>query len=70
MTGICKKTNPFRGIITVSEKGQVAIPADLREELGIKRGCQLIVLKREDGKGFTCLKEEVVQKTFQKLSKN
>jgi len=70
MSGICKKTNPFRGIITVSGKGQIAISADLREELGIERGSRLIVLKREDGKGFICLKEEVVQETFQKLSQD
>lgn len=27
--------------VTVSDKGQVVIPADLRRQLGITRGCQL-----------------------------
>ena len=65
---ICKRTNPFRGVITVSDKGQIVIPQDLREELGIRRGDKLIVLKREDGKGFTVLKEEILSETFSDLA--
>ena len=52
MTNFCKHSNPFRGVITVSDKGQIVIPADLRRELEIERGDRLIVLRRKNGKGF------------------
>lgn len=65
---ICKKTNPFRGVITVSDKGQIVIPQDLREELKIKRGDKLIVLCRKDGRGFTIVKEEILSETFSDLA--
>ena len=68
MKGICKHTNPFRGVITVSDKGQIAIPSELRRELKISRGERLIVLKRKDNKGFTCLREESIQDTLKKLA--
>lgn len=68
MKGICKRHNPFRGLITVSDKGQIVIPAELRKELKIKRGERLIVLKRKDDRGFTCLKEKVIQETFKRLA--
>jgi AbrB family looped-hinge helix DNA binding protein len=68
--GTCQKQNPFRGIITVSDKGQISIPSYLRDELRIQRGDKLIVLKRKDTKGFTCIKEDVIKKTFQKLADN
>ena len=67
---ICKKTNPFRGVITVSDKGQIVIPQDLREELSIERGDKLIVLRRKDGKGFTVLKEEILSETFSDLAED
>ena len=35
--------------VKVSEKGQIAIPADIREKAGIRRGDSLIVMQ-EDGK--------------------
>ena len=70
MKGTCKKQNPFRGLTTVSDKGQIVIPADLRNELKIKRGQKLIVLKRKDNHGFTCLKESTIEETFTKLADN
>jgi AbrB family looped-hinge helix DNA binding protein len=68
MKGICQKQTPYRGITTVSGKGQIVIPAGLRQELKIKRGQRLIVLKRKDKQGFTCLKEEIIQHTFRRLA--
>lgn len=67
---ICRKTNPFRGVITVSDKGQIVIPQDLRGELSIKRGDKLIVLRRKDGKGFTVLKEDILSETFSDLAED
>ncbi len=70
MTGVCRQHNPFRGIVTVSEKGQLVIPSFLREELKINRGDRLIVLKRKDGQGLTLLKEGVLQATMVKLTED
>ena len=48
------------GIVTVSEKGQIAIPVDLRNDLNIKQGDKLFVLKRRDESGFTLIKLEEI----------
>ena len=34
--------------IKVSQKGQIAIPSDIRKELGIKRGEELLIVKKGD----------------------
>jgi len=34
--------------IRVSEKGQIAIPSDIRKEMGIKSGEELIVIRKGD----------------------
>ncbi|MBI4177459.1 MAG: AbrB/MazE/SpoVT family DNA-binding domain-containing protein [Candidatus Aenigmarchaeota archaeon] len=34
--------------IKVSQKGQIAIPADIRKELGIKSGEELVVFRKGD----------------------
>jgi AbrB family looped-hinge helix DNA binding protein len=70
MKGICKRTSLFKGIVTVSEKGQLSIPMELRRDLKIQKGDRLIMLKRKDSSGFNCLKENVIQKTLEKLSKD
>ncbi len=44
------------GIVTVSDKGQIAIPVELRSHLDIKRGDQLVVLRKEDDSGLTLVK--------------
>ena len=54
--GICSKRRIVYGIVTVSEKGQIAIPVDARRDLGIKAGDKLIVLKRRDEAGLTLIK--------------
>ncbi len=35
--------------VTVSEKGQIAIPAEIREQIGIKQGDTLILVQEETG---------------------
>lgn len=35
--------------VTVSEKGQIAIPANTRRRFGIKRGTQLQLIEEENG---------------------
>ncbi len=34
--------------IKVSQKGQIAIPSDIRKELGIKSGEELLIIKKGD----------------------
>jgi AbrB family looped-hinge helix DNA binding protein len=68
--GTCKKINPFRGTVTVSDKGQIVIPAALMRELNIEKGMQLLILKREDDQGFIALKSDAITDALSKLINN
>ncbi len=46
----------FFGSVTVGERGQVVIPADAREELGLSPGDKLLVFKSPFGGGVAVLK--------------
>ena len=46
--------------VKVSEKGQIAIPADVRESIGIKQGDTLVLIQEE--KGILLQKAEQVSK--------
>jgi AbrB family looped-hinge helix DNA binding protein len=50
------------GVVKVSPKGQIVIPVDLRTELGIKQGDQLLVTKSSDGEGIQLLKMKVLNR--------
>jgi AbrB family looped-hinge helix DNA binding protein len=53
----------FYGSVTVSERGQIVIPADARKDFGIKTGDKLLVFgDLERGLGFATL--EIMQKTM------
>ena len=54
--GTCSKQRIVYGVVTVSEKGQIAIPIDTRRDLDIKTGDKLLVLKRRDEAGLTLIK--------------
>ncbi len=60
MKGRCRKMRIVYGIVTVSDKGQIAIPVDLRKDLDIKQGDKLFILKRKDESGFTLIKLEEI----------
>jgi len=68
--GICRKQNPFRGVVTVSDKGQIVIPATLMRELKIERGSQLFIIKRDDDLGFVALKSDAITNTLNRLINN
>ena len=68
--GICKRRRKFFGLITVTNKGQIAIPIELRRELKIKQGDKLIVLKRNDGQGINLLKADAINGFLEKLTKD
>ena len=54
------------GVAKVSNKGQIIIPVDLRNELAIKQGDQLVVTKARDGEGILLLKLEVLDEILAK----
>ena len=54
--GVCSKQRIVYGVVTVSEKGQIAIPVDARRDLDIKAGDKLLVLKRKDEAGLVLIK--------------
>jgi len=57
----------FYGVVTVSDKGQIAIPIDVRRELAIKTGDRLIVIKRKDNAGIILLKTEKMDTLIEKI---
>lgn len=66
--GICQKRRQFFGTITVTDKGQIAIPVELRRELKIETGDKLVVLKRRDGSGINLIKADVMDAFIRKMS--
>ncbi len=68
--GRCAKMRIVYGIVTVSDKGQIAIPVDLRNDLNIKQGDKLFVLKRKDDAGFTLLKLDRIDELMYKIQED
>ncbi len=48
------------GTATVGTKGQIVIPADAREELGIQPGDRLYIVNAMHSSGIVCIKEEAL----------
>ncbi len=48
------------GIVKVNTKGQVIIPLELRNELNINEGDQLVATRNKEGNGVLLLKLEVL----------
>lgn len=55
------------GTATIGSKGQIVIPADAREELGMKPGDRLYVLSTGTG-GVVLLKEDMLEDIVEKMS--
>ena len=68
--GRCSKLRIVYGVVTVSDKGQIAIPMDLRKDLNIKQGDKLFVIKRKDDSGFTLIKLEVIDKLMYEIQED
>ena len=64
-----KQGNQFIGWVTVSSKGQIAIPKEIRGKLGIKNGHRLLVILRKDNDGFNLIKSEALHEVFERFSK-
>lgn len=58
------------GTATVGPKGQVVIPAEVREKMAIKPGDKLIVLYIEEKKSVGFVTEDQAQAIVNKLGEN
>lgn len=56
------------GTATVGTKGQIVIPADAREELGLAPGDRLYIAGSPDKKVLFCVKEEQLQHFINRLT--
>ena len=65
--GVCGKRRIVYGVVTVTSKGQISIPADLRHDLGIREGDQLLVLRRGDDAGLVLIKIEKMDELMSML---
>ena len=70
MEGKCSVNRIVYGVVTVSDKGQIAIPVDLRRDLNIKPGDKLFVIKRIDESGFTLIKLEKLDRLMLELAED
>lgn len=58
------------GTATVGTKGQIVIPADAREELGIKTGDRLYVIGSPQAGAVTFIREEQLEGFIERLNIN
>lgn len=55
------------GVATLTDKGQISIPVNIRRELNLERGDKLFIMKRKDGSGFTFVRLELMDKLMDKI---
>ena len=58
------------GTATVGTKGQIVIPAEAREELGIKTGDRLYVIGTPEASAVMFIKEEQLEEFIEKININ
>ena len=68
MSGFMK--GKFYGMVTVGERGQVVIPAELREKLAVKPGDKLVACGALGNKGLVMIKAESVTEHIDKMIKH
>lgn len=64
MIGKQDNKKKFYGTVKVSERGQIAIPLELRKDLGINQGDVLLVGRKGDNSGLVLLKVDIVEDIF------
>ncbi len=59
----------FYGSVTVGERGQIALPVELRKSWGIKQGDKLLVLGRDekDATGVLLMKADMLSKMMERF---
>ena len=68
--GACRRLKRFYGVITVSEKGQIALPVDIRKDMDIKTGDKFVVIKRMDGRGVNLVKFDAIEEAVKRMSRD
>jgi AbrB family looped-hinge helix DNA binding protein len=58
------------GLSTVSDKGQIAIPVNIRRELNLKKGDKLMIMKRGDNGGFSFIRMDLMNKLMERVSRD
>ena len=58
-----RKPKSFVGVATVGTKGQIVIPADARQELGIVEGDKLLILRGRSKKTLIIVTDPEIGKT-------
>ncbi len=56
------------GTATIGSKGQIVIPSDAREELGLQPGDRLYIAGSSSKKVLFCVKEDQFEHLLQKLT--
>jgi antitoxin PrlF len=56
-------------VVTVSSRGQVSIPADVRRELDIEEGAKLLVVSKGDNVLLKKVDESFVEKSLEDMLK-
>lgn len=54
-------------VVTVSSRGQVSIPADVRRELDLEKGTKLLVVSRGDNILLKKVDETFVEKSLEEI---
>lgn len=67
MNGFFK--NKLYGTVTVGERGQLVIPAELRKKLKIKSGDKLMIFAKLDKKRISLMREEDFSAFLDKASR-
>ena len=57
----------FCGSVTVGERGQIVIPADVRKQLDISAGDRLLVFRHPMGHGLLLSRLNTIQEVLQAL---
>lgn len=60
----------FWGSATVGTKGQLVIPAEAREGLGIKEGDKLLIVSPANGESIVIVKPDVLEQRMQRMQTN
>lgn len=60
----------FWGSATVGAKGQVVIPAEAREGLGIKEGDKLLIVSPANSESIMVVKPDVLEQHMQRVQTN
>jgi len=54
-------------IVTVSSRGQVSIPADIRRDLDLEQGSKLLVVAKDDTILFNKIDKAVIDQSFEDI---